>query len=245
MPADPMPADPVPADPVPTDALPAGPAPSTLAAAGQPTGQSTGQSTDRPAPPAARAPVRRRMAQAGEAIVLDAAFVAAPPRVSVRPTRPASHGDGPERTPADVPTASPAVMRALQPSVRGSNPARHVEATPGRSRSELYAATAALFRTFAAPPAAPGSATGTALGAPLGGEHMSSESPVVRRSVETHTAVQPYEPPDAVPNLPGVPYADAPGARLDELVDLVVERIEQRVIDELERRGRRGLPGAF
>jgi hypothetical protein len=32
---------------------------------------------------------------------------------------------------------------------------------------------------------------------------------------------------------------------LDELVDLVVARIEQRVIDELERRGRRGIPGAF
>jgi hypothetical protein len=35
------------------------------------------------------------------------------------------------------------------------------------------------------------------------------------------------------------------GRELDELADLVVERIEQRVIDELERRGRRGLPGAF
>ncbi len=32
---------------------------------------------------------------------------------------------------------------------------------------------------------------------------------------------------------------------LDELVDLVVERIEQRVLDELERRGRRGIPGIF
>jgi phage-related minor tail protein len=35
------------------------------------------------------------------------------------------------------------------------------------------------------------------------------------------------------------------GRQLDELADLVVERIEQRVIDELERRGRRGVPGAF
>lgn len=31
----------------------------------------------------------------------------------------------------------------------------------------------------------------------------------------------------------------------DELVDEVVERIERRVIDELDRRGRRFLPGAF
>lgn len=31
----------------------------------------------------------------------------------------------------------------------------------------------------------------------------------------------------------------------DELVDRVAERIEQRVIDELERRGERGVPGVF
>ena len=31
----------------------------------------------------------------------------------------------------------------------------------------------------------------------------------------------------------------------DELVDEVVERIERRVLDELDRRGRRYLPGAF
>jgi hypothetical protein len=30
---------------------------------------------------------------------------------------------------------------------------------------------------------------------------------------------------------------------LDELVDIVVARIEQRVVDELERRGRRGAGG--
>jgi hypothetical protein len=33
--------------------------------------------------------------------------------------------------------------------------------------------------------------------------------------------------------------------RLDALVDLVVERIEQRVVDELERRGQRHNPGVF
>jgi hypothetical protein len=32
-------------------------------------------------------------------------------------------------------------------------------------------------------------------------------------------------------------------ADLEELVDLVVARIEQRVVDELERRGRRGTAG--
>ena len=33
--------------------------------------------------------------------------------------------------------------------------------------------------------------------------------------------------------------------QMDEIVDEVVERIEQRVIDELERRGRRADPGVF
>jgi hypothetical protein len=36
-----------------------------------------------------------------------------------------------------------------------------------------------------------------------------------------------------------------PRDQLDELVDEVVDRIEQRVVDELERRGRRLTPGAF
>lgn len=40
---------------------------------------------------------------------------------------------------------------------------------------------------------------------------------------------------------PPVPQA----AMLDVLVDAVVDRIEQRVIDELERRGRRQSWGAF
>jgi hypothetical protein len=33
--------------------------------------------------------------------------------------------------------------------------------------------------------------------------------------------------------------------QLDEIVDRVIQRIEQRVVDELERRGRRYTPGAF
>jgi hypothetical protein len=45
---------------------------------------------------------------------------------------------------------------------------------------------------------------------------------------------------------PRPPYgANAGALDMDELVDAVVERIEQRVVDELERRGRRQTPGAF
>jgi hypothetical protein len=46
-------------------------------------------------------------------------------------------------------------------------------------------------------------------------------------------------------------YADSagppglPSHEMERLVDKVVEKIEQRVIDELERRGRRHNPGVF
>jgi len=43
---------------------------------------------------------------------------------------------------------------------------------------------------------------------------------------------------------PEVSLLDDP-RRLQELVDTVVERIEAKVVDELERRGRRHTPGAF
>jgi hypothetical protein len=33
--------------------------------------------------------------------------------------------------------------------------------------------------------------------------------------------------------------------QIEEIVDTVVERIERRVVDELERRGRRHAPGVF
>jgi hypothetical protein len=51
---------------------------------------------------------------------------------------------------------------------------------------------------------------------------------------------------------PGAPLAATPsvtevprGVQLDELVDAVVERIERKVVDELERRGQRRGWGAF
>ena len=47
------------------------------------------------------------------------------------------------------------------------------------------------------------------------------------------------EPPDVATALLANP------SRLHELVDAVVDRIERRVVDELERRGRRQNFGAF
>jgi hypothetical protein len=73
---------------------------------------------------------------------------------------------------------------------------------------------------------------------------MSESLPVVRR-----LAGPAARPGEVAPDAPRGGYASTrgydagpapiPSRQLDELVDLVVERIEARVVDELERRGRR------
>ncbi|MGX7681848.1 hypothetical protein ACSMXN_23445 [Jatrophihabitans sp. DSM 45814] len=47
------------------------------------------------------------------------------------------------------------------------------------------------------------------------------------------------------PQTSMIPDSRLSGAELEELVDQVVDRIEQRVVDELERRGRHRIPGGF
>jgi len=72
-------------------------------------------------------------------------------------------------------------------------------------------------------------------------------APVVRRrSSGDPTPAPPFAAPGRSDDRPGPEgFADAVGTRgagvpgtIDEFVDAVVERIEQRVVDELERRGR-------
>jgi hypothetical protein len=41
------------------------------------------------------------------------------------------------------------------------------------------------------------------------------------------------------------PVARSPGSDLDALVSRLVDALEDRVLQELERRGRRGTPGVF
>jgi len=67
--------------------------------------------------------------------------------------------------------------------------------------------------------------------------HADAAGPVIRRSSPSSAGL--LEP------FPGATPTSAAALDLDELVDAVVERIEQRVVDELERRGRRLSPGAF
>ncbi|MXG88811.1 hypothetical protein [Nocardioides flavescens] len=72
-------------------------------------------------------------------------------------------------------------------------------------------------------------------------------APVVRRFTDFSTPAPPYAVPGRSGGGPDGPEggSDAAGMRgagvpgtIDEFVDAVVAKIEQRVIDELERRGR-------
>ncbi|HTW17548.1 MAG TPA: hypothetical protein VMF51_20640 [Nocardioides sp.] len=158
----------------------------------------------------------------------------APPRISITPGR----SDG-----APAP-AVPAVATSSAPT--GATPA---SAQPGAARS-LVESTAHLFSSV------PEGVVRRLLdegGTPMSGhqhESWSSEGPapstpgtVVRRwatpsggsSATTLTGPGPSETSEAL----------QPGGALDALVDAVVERVEQRVIDELERRGRRQDWAAF
>jgi hypothetical protein len=139
----------------------------------------------------------------------------------------------------------------------------------------LVEATAALFRRAAPPstgsgPEGPRPGRATALSASPGGFDMSDE--IMRRAASLSDSSRASDTTDAVPFFGGAevirrsplspaayaggltqsgaaprpPYgANAGALDMDELVDAVVERIEQRVVDELERRGRRQTPGAF
>lgn len=75
---------------------------------------------------------------------------------------------------------------------------------------------------------------------------MSESLPVIRR-LAGPSGIRPHDVAvdgGAPHGAPAVHRGDTgampiPSRQLDDLVDLVVERIEARVVDELERRGRR------
>lgn len=67
--------------------------------------------------------------------------------------------------------------------------------------------------------------------------------PVIRREASAPASTAPSSPDASYEtSQSGVALSST---QLEELVDEVVDRIEQRVIDELERRGRRADPGVF
>jgi hypothetical protein len=113
-------------------------------------------------------------------------------------------------------------------------------------------ATAELFRSAGVGHAAPirrfdegqGQPMTHPMAGPVTGPMSSSANLPVRpdspvpAGAAPHTVFAPLTGSDEVSDA-------AVNRHLDVLVDLVVERIEQRVVDELERRGQRHNPGVF
>lgn len=181
-------------------------------------------------------------------------MVIAPPRVSIRPA---------ERTPA---AAGPPVPVTARPNSGPSTPNRSgqpnaaqpprpgVEADGPVIRRSLAGTAHSLFRSLLRNPGP-------------GGPGMSSD-PVPSGSTDMFEAFQhahgadgPPEPPtirrlhesggSAEFPTPGHDAADdsaSPAMRardFDELIDRIVAKLEQRITDDLERRGRRHLPEVF
>jgi hypothetical protein len=164
--------------------------------------------------------------QLPRAAVLPRSYLPAPPPISVR------------RSPAAAPAAAPAVP-AVASDIAAATP------TPGRP-----GAGAILRRTMRD---SLGSAFGLAATAAgpsrwhadeQRGQHMAEDHQVIRRLRDGSTAGSATQADFEIEPVTPLPTTTS-GQDLDEFVDRVVERIEQRVVDELERRGRRYHRGAF
>lgn len=172
--------------------------------------------------------------------VLRRSFVVAPPPISLGSRR--STSAPPVPSSAAAPAAPAAASTAAAPAT----------AAPAGARSSIYTAAADLFRTF-----------GGTSAAQRGGDMTDSSSSgahVIRRLSTPSLAAGGAQGVEATysPHQPAGWSADAGSGQtvapagaslnprqLDELVDQVVDRIEQRVIDELERRGRFGIVGGM
>jgi hypothetical protein len=164
----------------------------------------------------------QRPAGPARATVLPRSYLPAPPPVSVR------------RTPATVAPPVPAVARGTSSTNRAAVVA---SADAVLRRSTFVESTAGLFR--AADSTAP---TIRRLDEGQAVSPMPDQLPSLMRVADSGYDVWPGSGQDDHDDDLSVPNS---GRQLDDLVDKVVERIEQRVVDELERRGRRQTPGAF
>jgi len=150
--------------------------------------------------------------------LLAPAFPVAPPRVSIQPAQNAS--------PIATPTST-----QLRRSMAGA-------AVPG----SLVAATADMFRR-----AGPSHGNDDRGGQPVTDPERGNGQELVRRAALTGVAQQPQVIRRFVDEAPVVKQTGTVlrSDVLDELVDKVASLIEQRVVDELERRGRRHSPEVF
>jgi hypothetical protein len=146
------------------------------------------------------------------------AYLPAPPPVSVR-------------SPSAATTAAPPIPA----SARSGASSRLVPGPDGTLRRSLVDVTADLLRAPADAPELHEGGQPMALHDQLEQSHLRVVQPGETGPVSTDNATQPATDSTIL---------DDP-RRLEELVDKVVERIETRVIDELERRGRRHDWGVF
>jgi hypothetical protein len=201
------------------------------------------------APPGASRPLPGRPATTGGVFaatdaptgaILRRNYVVAPPPVSLAPARrteaapPSPAAPGKEIRRASG-TAAPPATAVSAAATQAATPA----AAAGGDRSAIFQAAQQLFRSFADP------------AAPQRGGDMSENLPAIRRLVDADPAPsnRPLPPiptrADAVRRPVGPTVPALSPQQMDELVDEVVDRIEQRVIDELERRGRFGPAGGM
>jgi hypothetical protein len=169
--------------------------------------------------------------------MLHRSLAVAPPRVSINP---APRGRPGPPVPAVAAKPSGQSGQSGQSAQRTtSTPAQssaQAVATGSGPPSALYSAAAALFRSA-------GATEHPVIDARGQDQPMSDESAIVRRSPAAAPAVPMTEFDARTIRPPMMVNPVANSRELDELVDIVVARIEQRVVDELERRGRRGAGG--
>ena len=158
-------------------------------------------------------------------------IVVAPPRVSVRPTAAVAGGGPPVPASARTgPVKAPAPTQA--------------EADVPVIRRSLSGAAHSLFRSLlrSSAPGAPDSPV-LAEGNGMFDNAQPPEPAVIRRF---HNPGQELD--EHLDGHPSAPDELSPAMRardFDELIDRIVAKLERRVLDDLERRGRRGIPGVF
>jgi Meckel syndrome type 1 protein len=168
---------------------------------------------------------------------LPRALTVAPPRISVRP------GETSQVRPGVISRVLPTASASSASASSASRAALAGMSGLGRDDAAFLAAASELLGL------PPGGTESPSMPG-LGGINVGPETPratVVRRApseqLETRPAVAQVDvhPPGRAAALARASQPE----RLEALVDLVVERIEQRVIDELERRGRRHSRAVF
>lgn len=134
----------------------------------------------------------------------------------------------------------------MNASPSSASPITVSAATDAVSRASLVERTAELFRAARLADPAPIRRSPTPGGTAVHVPALPSASPGlpdVAASYDVASRPQPFEYGDQ--NLTASEQYEMQPHQLDEIVERVIARIEQRVIDELERRGRRYTPGVF